>query len=429
MTDIDARTQPADPRSTERLHEAGFEYRVIDTADDRATAAFLRAETRGFLDAEPTDDSRDEMAGILRDRRNIVVYDGDDPLPIATVNSWVTPLTIPGGEIPMWAISSVTVSATHRRRGIARQLLEGELRAAAAAGVPIAGLTVSEATIYGRYGFGAAIPVAQLTIDARRAGWSAPEASGRLAYVEKEQLATALGELHERVRTQRTGQIAGWPARWRRMAGLAPADRAAADVRGVVWRDDDGQTHGAVAYTLKEAEGEFRATLHVRHLVADTAEGLRAIWSFLLHHDLVNRVTVDLRPVDDPVTWLVADQRAVTQRLHDHGWLRILDLPAALRARTYDGPDLDVVLAVSDPLGFADGTWRVRITDGRAEAEPTDAEPQVALDVSTLSSVYAGGVPLRQLAAAGRVSGEAAAISVLSAAFRAEEAPTLSIFY
>lgn len=429
MTDIDARDQPADPRSAERLHRSGFDYRIIDTADAQATAAFLRAETRGFLDAEPTDESRDEMAGILQDRRNIGVFDGDDPLPIATVNSWVTPLTVPGGEVPMWAISSVTVSATHRRRGIARQLLEGELRAAATAGVPVAGLTVSEATIYGRYGFGAAIPVAQLTIDARRAGWGAPDASGRFAYVEKDELATVLGELHDRARTQRAGQIAGWPARWRRMAGLGPSDKGAAEVRGVVWRDDEGRPRGAVAYRLAEVEGEFRAQLQVRHLVADTDEGLRAMWSFLLHHDLVNRVSVDLRPVDDPVTWLVADQRAVTQRVHDHGWLRILDVPAALQARTYAGDDLEITVEVTDALGFAEGIWRVRVSGGTATVQATDAAPDVTLDVATLSSAYVGGVPLTQLAAAGRVHGDGAQIIAFSEALRSPEAPVLSIWY
>ncbi len=429
MTDIDATDQPADPQSAERLHRSGFDYRVVDTADAQATAAFLRAETRGFLDAEPTDASRDEMAGILRDRRNIGVFDGDDPLPIATVNSWVTPLTLPGGEVPMWAISSVTVSATHRRRGIARQLLEGELRAAADAGVPVAGLTVSEATIYGRYGFGAAVPVSQLTIDARRAGWAAPDASGRFAYVEKEELASVLGELHERARTQRPGQIAGWSARWRRMAGLAPSDKSAAEVRGVVWRDDEGQPHGAVAYRLAEVEGEFRAELQVRHLVADTDEGLRAMWSFLVHHDLVNRVSVDLRPIDDPITWLVADQRAVTQRVHDHGWLRILDVPAALQARGYSGSDLELVVGVSDPLGFAEGAWRLQLVGGNATVQATDAAPEVTLDVAALSSAYLGGVPLTQLAAAGRVDGDRTQISALSEALRSPEAPVLSIWY
>ena len=56
------------------------------------------------------------------------------------MNSWVTPMTVQGGaHVPMWAISAVTVAATHRRRGIARNLLEGELRAAAQPGLPSPG--------------------------------------------------------------------------------------------------------------------------------------------------------------------------------------------------------------------------------------------------------------------------------------------------
>ncbi|MGU7753863.1 GNAT family N-acetyltransferase, partial [Klebsiella pneumoniae] len=73
---------------------------------------------------------------------------------MATVDSWVSELTVsPGRTIPLWSISAVTVAPTHRRRGIATAMLTGELRAAAAAGYALAGLTVTEATIYGRWGF------------------------------------------------------------------------------------------------------------------------------------------------------------------------------------------------------------------------------------------------------------------------------------
>ena len=74
--------------------------------------------------------------------------------PVATIASWIGELTVPGGRgIPSCAISAVTVAPTHRRRGIARAMLEGELGAALDAGAPIAMLTVSESTLYGRYGF------------------------------------------------------------------------------------------------------------------------------------------------------------------------------------------------------------------------------------------------------------------------------------
>lgn len=431
MTHIDARSVAADPQSTARLRDAGLEYRVVDMADDASAAAFARADSRGFLDADPDENLIGRLRSSWAARRNIGVYEpgaAPETLPVATVNSWVAPMTVPGGDIPMWAISSVTVAGTHRRRGIARSLLEGELRAAASAGVPIAGLTVSEATIYGRYGFAPALPVARVAIDTRRAGWIGGEIPGRLEYVERATLAADLGELHEASRGRRAGQIPGWEQRWTRSAGLSEEGKGR-EVRGVRYIDADGRTRGALAYALKEQAGTFRFTLAINLLVAETDEALRALWGFAINHDLVTRIEGDLRPVDDPIPHLVADQRAVEFTVHDHGWLRVLDTPAALGARTYRSP-LDVVLRVEDSLGFAEGTWRLRVdADGRGAAEATDAAADVSMTVVELSAIYAGGVRATQLAAAGRIRGDHDTIASLDDAFRTTEAPTLGIWY
>jgi len=430
---IDARTVPVDPRSEERLRESGFISRLVGMDDTPEAAAYSRAVARGFLGSAPSDDEITRSRQTWTSRRNVGVYPADaaaETLPIATANSWVTPTSVPGGEIPMWAISVVTVAATHRRRGIARNLLEGELRAAASAGVPLAGLTVSEATIYGRYGFGPALPAARVTVDTGRARWTGGEAPGRLEYVEREQIAIDLGVVHERSRHRRTGQIPGWEGRWLGMAGLGADDaKKDAAVRGVRYVDAAGEVRGAVAYSLKEQPGEFRSTLRIAHLAAETDEALRALWGFVVNHDLVTRVEVDLRPVDDPIAHLVADHRAVELTVHDHGWLRILDVPAALEGRRYSSP-ADAVLCVDDPYGFAAGTWHVRIgAEGSASIRPSDDEPQVTLDVAALSTVYPGAVPLTQLHAAGRVAGDAAVIAELSRALRTEPAPLLGIWY
>ena len=127
----DATRIPVDPESEQRLAGQDLTYRLIDPASDADAEAFLRADARGFLGEEPSADLvAADRAGIA-ERRNIGVFEAGAPVgtwPVATVNSWVAPLTVPGGEIGMWAISAVTVSGTHRRRGIARALLEGELR-------------------------------------------------------------------------------------------------------------------------------------------------------------------------------------------------------------------------------------------------------------------------------------------------------------
>ena len=436
MNSVDARTVPADPESARRLREQGFDYRVVDIADYGSAVAFAQAAERGFLGGAPSDAEIERMRETWEERRNVGVYEADavaSALPVGTVNSWVASMSLPGGDapsaIPMWAISMVTVAATHRRRGIARGLLEGELRAAASAGVPVAGLTVTEATIYGRYGFGPAVPVSRIAVDARTSGWRAPQAPGRLEYVGLDELARELGELHERARFARAGQIAGWRGRWLGQAGLGAGSKKDASARGVHYRDVDGVVRGAIAYTLKELPGSFRNSMTIRQLVAETDDALSALWGFAVNHDLVDRIEADLRPVDDPVVRLVANPHAVDVAVRDHGWLRILDAPAALRARRY-AASLDTVIRVEDGYGFADGTWRLSIdAAGAAEVEATDAAPDVVLDVATLSSAYTGGVPLTQLAAAGRVQGDAAAVAALGRALHADPAPTLSIWY
>lgn len=436
MNSVDARTVPADPESARRLREQGFDYRVVDIADYGSAVAFAQAAERGFLGGAPSDAEIERMRETWAERRNVGVYEADavaSALPVGTVNSWVASMSLPGGDapsaIPMWAISMVTVAATHRRRGIARGLLEGELRAAASAGVPMAGLTVTEATIYGRYGFGPAVPVSRIALDARTSGWRAPQAPGRLEYVGLDELARELGELHERGRFARAGQIAGWRGRWLGQAGLGAGSKKDASARGVHYRDVDGVVRGAIAYTLKELPGSFRNSMTIRQLVAETDEALSALWGFAVNHDLVDRIEADLRPVDDPVVRLVANPHAVDVAVRDHGWLRILDVPAALRARRY-AASVETVIRVEDGYGFAEGTWRLSIdAAGAAEVEATDAAPDVVLDVATLSSAYAGGVPLTQLAAAGRVQGDAAAVAALGRALHADPAPTLSIWY
>lgn len=428
----DARKAPVDPTSFERLASQKLTYRVIDTSSHTDAEAFVRADARGFLDAEPeTEAVEADVAGIA-DRRNIGVFEADSPVgtwPVATINSWVTPLTVPGGEIGMWAISSVTVSGTHRRRGIARALLEGELRAAASAGVAIAGLTASEATIYGRYGFAPAIPMAKMTVDTRRAGWAGGAPEGSLEYVDKQALKKNIAVLHEIERTQRSGQIAGWDLRWDRVAGLVAGDSKAAARRGVRYLDGEGAARGVMSYSLTEIPGTFHAELAITQLCAVTPDALRALWGFAIQHDLVDKVTVDLRATDDPLPWLVNDRRGVEVSVHDHGWLRILDVVAALTARTYRA-SLDLVFEVSDSLGFAAGSWRVQATEGRASVSSVSGDAaDVVLDVATLSAIYAGGVSATELRAAGRLDATAEVAASIDDAFRSAEAPVLGIWY
>lgn len=116
--------------------------------------------------------------------------------------------------------------------------------------------------------------------------------------------------------------------------------------------------------------------------------------------------------------------------MHDHGWLRILDLRQALTARTY-GATLDTVVRVEDALGFTEGTWRLRV-DGAGAATIDAAEgadPEISLDVSALSALYAGGVRAAALHGAGRIVAAPPTLDALDRAFATFPAPSLDIWY
>lgn len=426
----DARTLPLDETTRAALAERGLEYRLVENERAAIMAAWSHAVRRGFAGSELTEEEIAEWREPMSWRRVTGVYDPSTPQadrPVATASSWVAPMTVPAGSLPTWAISTVTVAATHRRRGIARALLEAELRDAHAAGVPAAGLTASEATIYGRYGFAPATKIATWKVDTRRVRWARPDAPGRVQYLDREDAARLMGELHERTLPARVGELPGWPRRWRGRVALAEEKSDAA--RTVRYVDAAGEPRGVMAYGIDgDPEDDGRGVLNIRYLIAEDDEALAALWRFALEHDLVGTVVAPMRPVDEPLPWLVDDARVPVSSQRDHGWLRILDVPAALAARAYAAPAA-VTLRVTDPLGYADGTWRVEIADGRADVSETSADPDVELSVIELSATYLGGFSLAVLRAAGRVSGSTEAIDALDAALRVPRAPFLSIVY
>ncbi|KAA9155679.1 GNAT family N-acetyltransferase [Microbacterium lushaniae] len=432
MADVDAHSLPLDPASAESLAAEHLEYSLVDN-DGAGFDAFLSAVTRGFLDGEPTSEQIEDSRTSLRPRRLTGVFDRGaihPDVPVGTVDSWVSELTSePGRTVPMWAISGVTVAPTHRRRGIARAMLTGELRTAAAAGFALAGLTVSEATIYGRWGFGPAVFTSDLSVDTRRVQWSGRRPQGRLDFLHQDELPDRLAALHERTRRLRPGEAAGWPGLWRRMSGLRPGEDDGRKVRAVAYRRAD-EPEGIMVYSVAEkGDDGSRQELTIRALFAADDDAYAALWRFAMEHDLVGTVVATLQPADSALRWMLTDHRAVRETRTDHHWLRVLDVPAALAIRSYAAP-LDLAVRVEDPLGFAEGTWRVTIDgDGTASATPSDGAPDVTLGASALASILLGGVRPDALATAGAIHGDAAGVAALTRAFAPAVTPVLSIWY
>lgn len=430
---VDYLSIPVDAESAASVAASGLRMELIDTTDRERFTAWLRADVRGFHSPALDDGAVDAMIAGTAYRRTTAVWDDAAADPVGTVNSWATELTVPGPALMQcWAISSVTVASTHRRRGIARALLEAELRTARALGLSMAMLTVSEATIYGRYGFASAASGCDWVIDTRRVAWRSPPEPGRILFTDAQEFRGGAPGVWDRARVGVPGAIEIWGRRWDQIAGLVVEERERAKTLRFVRYDDRlGVAQGYAVYRVSGGEPDFTAhTLTIEDLVVATDEAYRALWGFLLSVDLVTEVRASLRSVDEPARWLLGDLRALTSTERDHLWLRILDVPDALRARRYSA-ELSVVLRIRDALGFAEGTYRLEVgPDGTATVSTDAAPPDLELDVAELSSLFLGGVRLSTLVRAGRViqSTEGAA-SRVDAAFASPSAPSLGYWF
>lgn len=435
---------PIDAESAGRLRERGLRLGLVDTSDTAAFTAWLQADARGFYGPQTAQRELDQQLSGTAYRRTTGVWDGTAPdaaTPVATVSSWPTPLTVPGGRtVPSWAISSVTVAPTHRRRGIARALLEAELRTAKSLDIPLAVLTVSEATIYGRFGFAPAARAADLTIDTRRARFTGQEASGRLHFVSLEELREQGRDVMERVRLQTPGEIELDDYLWQLLVGTAGDSKDdAKHLRAVRYDDADDTAQGFVIYRVTGGEADFSThTVSVEYLLAATDDAYAGLWRYVLELDLVTTVTAQLRGVDEPLIWQLSDVRAVRQAPIDHLWVRILDAPAALAARMYGAPGR-FSLDISDPLGLAGGRFLLEIdAHGRAGVTPLTGDAAdvpadaagLALTVNELAALYLGGTSAHTLLRAGRLTElTPGAADAAAASFRSAAVPRLSTWF
>ncbi|KQO97624.1 GNAT family N-acetyltransferase [Leifsonia sp. Leaf264] len=449
----DARLLPVDTESAAALAAGGLRYGLVDTTDRAAFAAWDQADARGFHESRLSDTTIDANFANLAYRRTTGVWDDTIPdaaVPVATVSTWVAELTVPGPAIaPAWAVSSVTVAATHRRRGIARALMEGELRTAHAAGVPLAILTASEATIYSRYGYAPATSVATLEVDRRRVEWTGPTPQGRVHFVEAASARAVVEEISARAVRRTPGEIDRWGGRFDQHFGLIDPDSdRGRSIRTARYDDADGTAQGIVAFRLVEQEPDV-VRLEVEHFTAATDDAYNGLWKFLLEHDLVTSIRARHRSIDEPLPLLLADSRAVRwSEVEDFLWVRVLDPIAALESRRF-GAAGRLELEVTDALGFAGGRFSLEVgADGSASVTrvtsvpdagtgaagatgaTTEATATLTLAVNQLGAILLGGIRPTVLAAAGLIAAESLeTLALADRLFAAERTPHLSIVF
>ncbi len=374
-----AQLRPITPEELERFVQS---FRVVfgGQADDQGLArARQRLETdRAFVGV----DHRGDM--------------------VATAAAFSFRMALPGGgEASCAGVSMVSVRTDHRRQGLLTRLLGLLFDQARERGEPLAALWASETPIYGRYGFGPAIPTVELTFQRDHAALQVPADPGLVELVDRATARAEFPVIRAAVARTRPGMLSRPDGFWDSILDEEPPGSADAGPRQHALVPG----RGYAVYRLKPewTAGAPTGTVEVAELHALDAQATAALWRFVTDVDLSTTTVAGHRPPDDPVLAMVVDT-VRTQAVHD--WavqVRVLDVAAALTRRGYATDDA-IVLEVADAqLPDQAGGWYLRVVDGEASCERTSADPDLRLDIGSLSTLYLGGNRTTQLVAAGRV--------------------------
>ncbi len=336
-----------------------------------------------------------------------------DGRPVGTAGAHSFELTLPGETfVPAPGVTAVGVLPSHRRQGVLSAMMRHQLAELRARGEFLSVLLASEATIYGRFGYGPATYTARLTVPRHKGVLAVPRARGTadapatgqdsgsnigsVEVLRRAECGEILEEVYDRYRRAQPGALSRPHHWWALRAGQPPISPAPRYI--ALHRDTDGVPDGYASYSIGDSQ-----ILTVDETIAADDAVFTALARFVLGHDLVSQVVFRHIPPQHPLRWQLADFRAAeVSGDTDWLWVRLLDIPRALTARGWF-TDGELVLAVDDPFLDEHGRYLLTVRDGKADCVPTGRQPDLSLDVRDLGSLYLGGTAPSTLVRAGHI--------------------------
>jgi predicted acetyltransferase len=380
---------------------------------------------RAFGAALPTDEELTLSREITEFDRTLAFFDGTNM--VATAGIFSYEMTVPGGALPCGGVTRVSVLSTYRRRGLLTAMMRRQLDDMRERREPLAALYASEAPIYGRFGYGLSTYQAAVEIERSRGAFAKTvTGSGRLSMVDVPTGVREFSRVWQQARHNQPGMLT-FDEHWmRNKLTELELHREGASPQYRVLHQTDGNPSGFAIYRIKldwDASGP-NGTLRLEMLVAASAEAYAALWRHVLDVDLMGRVSAEMRPVDEPLRFLLADSRQPKTRIEDGVWLRLVDVATALTGRRY-AVEGRLGLRVRDAFcPWNDGSYELVGGPAGAECKSTSGTGDLELDTADLAAVYLGGNRFRALFEAGRIEElRPGAVARADAMFATDRAP------
>lgn len=369
-------------------------------------------------DPEVDQGGHDQQRALIEPGQAWAAFDGTSI--VATAATFNLEISVPGGSaLPMAGLTMVTVRPSHRRRGLLRQLMQRHFDDARERRFPVSGLWASEATIYGRFGYGLAAYCDVYDIANAHALRIADREFDDLEWLDEARARDVLPAIYARAVAERPGALRRTEVWWRERRFLENGwARGGGSKRRHVAARRGNELVGYIAFRQhgKFTDGVPGGQLSIIELVGIDARAEASLWKLALSVDLFPQVSWWNAPADDPLPWLVDDFRRVKRRRGDSLWLRIDDVPATLERRWYG---CDGVLRIA----AGDTTYELAVESGRGRCAPTTKPADLHCDMQALATLYLGCAPATQLARAERVRGDRGALSLADQLFATPLAP------
>ncbi len=381
--------------------------------------AFVAVDSHAFGTTAPEELLETER-GYFGRGSDIGAYDGERMVGIAA--TYPFRLTVPGRTVAAAGVSWVGVLPTYRRRGVLSALMTSQLASLHERGEePVAVLWASEPQIYGRFGYGLGSRHWSCTVPRSDAALL-PDAPAddrlRLRLSEPHDW-KQLAPVYDAVLAVRPGMFARDERWWGRVVRDLPVFRDGKSALRCVVAEDDGGVRGYALYATRQLFDESfgQGTVFVREVMATDPPALATLYRYLTDLDLMGQTDLWNLPVDDPLAHWLTNPRRSKPSTSDALYVRLVDVGAALAARTYAG-EVDLVLDVADRrCPWNAGRWRLTGGPGGAACTRTDAAADLTLDVRELGAAYLGSTSLVELAGAGRVAGSTSTVRAATTAF------------
>ncbi len=312
-----------------------------------------------------------------------------------------------GRRLAMGGVAGVATWPDARRQGCVRKLLAHALEEMKKEGQTVSMLHPFSFAFYRKYGWEMTIERKKYTLRTDQLPKRA-DVPGRVIRLAKPEIALLNG-VYESYASRYSGTLVRSDEWWLDKFLSKPGTWA-------VYENESGKPEGYVFYDIIDR----KLTVHEWASVTETAR--TALWTYVANHDsMIDEATLNV-PIDDPLTFLLADPR-IKQEIVPYFMTRIVDAEAFAALYSWEAGETgeSVTLRLTDEYAaWNDGTFKLSWdADGQGTMvripvnEAADGGVEVSCDIQGLTAMLLGNRRPSFLRAVGRISGDDLAIARL----------------